>query len=347
MSGDLHAAWSALSRSRTEEAVAVAVEAAQPILAKAVARKFGLGVRISGAEVWFFPSRHGPTATDDAEDLLGDCCATVVDVLTRAEPELAISKPVPYLLKLVDNRWADWIRRRYPHRHRLKQRVRALMDGTAGDLGFSVWEDRSGQTLCGFDEWSHQESCRSARRGRWQSEPRHCLSEVPSEDDGSSHSLAYLVSRVLNWVGGPLPLDEMVAGIAAIWGQDRPAEELGAPEASAAGSAVAADAVSDLAAAEQIAVIAGELEQLPQRQRAAILLAIELDELLAFIAVVGADAICQLLNATTDELAALCPALPMPDLQIAARLGLTRQQVINLRKAGRRRLVRRLSPADL
>jgi hypothetical protein len=37
----------------------------------------------------------------------------------------------------------------------------------------------------------------------------------------------------------------------------------------------------------------------------------------------------------------------MPDLQIAARLGLTRQQVINLRKAGRRRLVRRLSPADL
>jgi hypothetical protein len=38
----------------------------------------------------------------------------------------------------------------------------------------------------------------------------------------------------------------------------------------------------------------------------------------------------------------LLTRLPLDDLTIAARLGLTRQQVINLRKSARLRLARRL-----
>jgi hypothetical protein len=40
-------------------------------------------------------------------------------------------------------------------------------------------------------------------------------------------------------------------------------------------------------------------------------------------------------------LSALWDQLPLDDLSIAARLGVTRQQVINLRKAARARLARR------
>jgi hypothetical protein len=43
-----------------------------------------------------------------------------------------------------------------------------------------------------------------------------------------------------------------------------------------------------------------------------------------------------------DELAALWPDLPLDDNTIAARLGGTRQQIINLRKSARDRLARRL-----
>ena len=42
------------------------------------------------------------------------------------------------------------------------------------------------------------------------------------------------------------------------------------------------------------------------------------------------------------ELAALWPDLPLEDAAIAERLGLTRQQVINLRKSARARLGRRM-----
>ena len=43
------------------------------------------------------------------------------------------------------------------------------------------------------------------------------------------------------------------------------------------------------------------------------------------------------------DLARLWPDLPLDDLWIAARMGITRQQVINLRKSGRARLARRLT----
>jgi hypothetical protein len=47
------------------------------------------------------------------------------------------------------------------------------------------------------------------------------------------------------------------------------------------------------------------------------------------------------LDITTDDLASLWNGLPLDDLTIAARLGVTRQQVINLRKSARERLERR------
>ena len=49
------------------------------------------------------------------------------------------------------------------------------------------------------------------------------------------------------------------------------------------------------------------------------------------------------LSMTLEELAGLWNDLPLDDARIAARLGLERQQVINLRKAARARLARRWS----
>ena len=51
------------------------------------------------------------------------------------------------------------------------------------------------------------------------------------------------------------------------------------------------------------------------------------------------------LETTPQELAELWNRLPLEDLEIAARLGLDRQQVINLRSTARERLARRENPA--
>lgn len=90
-----------------------------------------------------------------------------------------------------------------------------------------------------------------------------------------------------------------------------------------------------------------EIEALPKRQRIALLLHMrdERDDtgLLQFLAGgIGADALAQAVGWTRAELQRRWPELPFDDHTIAALLGATRQQVINLRKCARERLRRRM-----
>jgi predicted DNA-binding protein (UPF0251 family) len=52
--------------------------------------------------------------------------------------------------------------------------------------------------------------------------------------------------------------------------------------------------------------------------------------------------VAAVLAMTVEEFAALWSELPLEDNRIASLLGLTRQQVINLRKSARERLTRRM-----
>ena len=54
------------------------------------------------------------------------------------------------------------------------------------------------------------------------------------------------------------------------------------------------------------------------------------------------DEIADALEMTRSELASIWRGLPIDDATIAKRFGITRQQVINLRKSARTRLSRRL-----
>jgi len=53
--------------------------------------------------------------------------------------------------------------------------------------------------------------------------------------------------------------------------------------------------------------------------------------------------LAKMLEFTLEEFAVIWNQLPIDDLSLAARLGVTRQQVINLRLAARRRLARHLN----
>ncbi|HEY6136252.1 MAG TPA: hypothetical protein VI670_00640 [Thermoanaerobaculia bacterium] len=92
----------------------------------------------------------------------------------------------------------------------------------------------------------------------------------------------------------------------------------------------------------------GEIQLLRPPQRAALLLNLRGDDgrnmvgLFVLIGVAAIDEIAEALAMPVDELASLWNDLPLDDLSIAARLGLTRQQVINLRRSARDRLLRRM-----
>ena len=94
-----------------------------------------------------------------------------------------------------------------------------------------------------------------------------------------------------------------------------------------------------------------EMATLPVRQRRALLLQLRLDDgesvalALEALGIVDASMLAAALEMSLDELLSLWDELPPPDLRIAEMMGITRQQVINLRKSGRERLARRLGRA--
>ena len=67
--------------------------------------------------------------------------------------------------------------------------------------------------------------------------------------------------------------------------------------------------------------------------------------LLPIVGLASIREIAGVLDIPAVEMAALWPRLPLDDLTIAERLACTRQQVINLRMAGRKRLATRLRSA--
>jgi len=87
-----------------------------------------------------------------------------------------------------------------------------------------------------------------------------------------------------------------------------------------------------------------ELRELPVNQRHAVLLALDGIEQMPACGVASVRELAAALELPLAEFAGLWSGLPLADAAIAARLRLTRQQVINLRKSARERLSRRLAP---
>ena len=90
---------------------------------------------------------------------------------------------------------------------------------------------------------------------------------------------------------------------------------------------------------------------MPVRQRMALLLNLR-DEgggvagLLPITGIATVRQIAAALEMADEDFAGLWPRLPLDDASIAGLLGVTRQQVINLRKCARERLARRMKAID-
>src|SRR5205085_6988337 len=107
-------------------------------------------------------------------------------------------------------------------------------------------------------------------------------------------------------------------------------------------------AYEQLASREAADALWVEIQQLPVRQRVALLLGARDSSGQSAVAMFPAagvatiEQIAAVLEIAHDELASFWPDLPLDDNSIAARLGGSRQQIINLRKSARDRLARRL-----
>src|SRR6185436_4032585 len=153
------------------------------------------------------------------------------------------------------------------------------------------------------------------------------------------------IFAILSHVNGPIRLETLVRKVAELWNVTDTAPR-----------AVAALTIGDdkpsahdrIEARQTLEILWSEITALRAPQRAALLLNLRDIEgangivvfLLANVATFEQSA--EALEMTPQQLAEVWSDLPLDDLRIGERLGLKRQQVINLRQAARDRLSRRM-----
>lgn len=240
---------------------------------------------------------------------------------------------------------ARWMRRQFPERHALKNRLHYLL---TRQRGFALWE-AEGRSLAGFVAW--QKENRPTKTARHLSEVETLPDHIRKLRSGKSHELADAVAAVLNYVGGPIDFDELVSGIAAIQGiTDQPLESFTEDQDAAAQMPVSSEPDQAWRTEKRMFLqrLWEELRQLPLNQRSALLLNLKDpggSGCITLFPATGVATVRQLaaaLEIDPEKFAEIWNKLPLEDTKIAELLGLTRQQVINARKSGRERLARRL-----
>ncbi|HEX7334263.1 MAG TPA: sigma-70 family RNA polymerase sigma factor [Pyrinomonadaceae bacterium] len=237
---------------------------------------------------------------------------------------------------------ARWMRRQFPERHALKNRLHYLL---TRQRGFELWQDHDGKLVAGFAVWREQE-----KPVRNLADIEKLPAHIRALKSDKPQQLAETIASIFNFLDGPIEFDELVTGLAAIQGiSDQPIESLADDD----------DAVLEPAASEPnqawriekkifLQRLWEELQELPVNQRAALLLNLKDASGFSCITLFPATGIATMrqlaaaLEMSAESLAELWNDLPLEDARIAELLGLTRQQVINARKSGRERLARRL-----
>ena len=279
----------------------------------------------------------------DAEDIFSETMTALIDRLWqwRERPEKAPLDYFPqYLTRLTLNLIAQHWRQQFPNLCRLRYQLLYLLERQG--KGFALWDgDVPGEQLCGFVEWQGRPRCSSERYSLWSIDPHRCaLDALPPGSDPKTMPLPQLLAHLFHWLGGPMELDDLLAGLAELLDiHDFPPTEL--PDGM--------EEVQDFKVAEKETTneflfhLWDTLWQLPVPQRQAFLLKQEREVWECFIRH-GCGSwkdFAQLLEIPLAELQELLPRLPLSDAEIARRLHLShRQKVINLRHTALRRLRR-------
>jgi RNA polymerase sigma factor (sigma-70 family) len=277
------------------------------------------------------------TERAEADDIHQEVVLQLVGQLQRFRklPETHPITDVRGMAAIIAHRTcARWMRRQFPERHALKNRLHYLL---TRQRGFALWEDDNGKSLAGYAVWQQQK--KTAVRNL--AIPTHIR---------KAQELAGAVASIFDYAGGPVEFDELVTAVAAIQGiSDQPVESLADDEDGGFDPAATnPDPAWRIEKKMFLQRLWEELTQLPVNQRAALLLNLKdasgfgCITLFPAIGIATIRQIAAALEFPAQRLAELWNELPIEDARIAELLGLTRQQVINARKSGRERLARRL-----
>ena len=305
---------------------------ADPVIKKTIRRKF-LGI-------------HGETVQDQ-QDVYGETILRLWKRLKKwmeNQAQIDVEDFPAYVATIAGNCCNEYFRSKFPRRSHLKNRLQYLLTRMPE---FEVWRGHSGELCCGLSRWKK-------RIEKLEKEKVLSFAEDPAVVQIAKQAqLPGAVQEILHRAGRPIALDDLLFLI----GMLHPFQEQfrDAKVVSEVELEILADSRAEQDTHESLEEQKRNLErlwneicQLPPNQRVALLLNLRDQEgreaITAFpaLGIASIKRIAEILSIPLEEFAALWNDLPLADTAIAARLKLTRQQVINLRKSARERLANRM-----
>lgn len=298
--------------------------------------------QIVGYKLRACPTHENGRSPHEVEDLcsetLVNLLARLSDLRSRRAPE-CIRNFRGYVAVTAYRACYEYLRRKYPQRHKLKNKLRYLL---THQPGFALWETEEGEWMAGLSVWS-----RRAPR-----EDTRAFANKPAAraaTDGAS--LKELLTSVFQRAGRAIELDELVGIVAeACKIKDQPTGREGDDERARFEDIADERRRVDREMDRRIYLerLWGEISRMSPSHCAALLLNLKdargacAVELFLITGVASFAQLAAALGQTEEWLAIIWNRLPVDDLTIAQHLGRSRQQVINLRKSARQRLAKRM-----
>lgn len=279
----------------------------------------------------------------DLEDLHGEAVLQVFSALRGVKAGAggkAIGDFRGYVAAIAYRVCSTYLRTKHPRRASLKDKVRYVLTHRSD---FALWKSDREEWLCGLARWTDRLGQPAERQMPAVSQ---VLESCPGENMHLESELEELIAAFFKWANAPVPLASLITFLAEAWGiNDESATQVDQHLEDRHDSSVSFAA--EVEQRNYLDRVWREIAQLPLNQRRALLLNLtdhlgnEVLALLPGLGVASLYDIAVALGMTVEQLAVLWVDLPIDDYSIARLLGVTRQQVINLRKSARERLTRR------
>jgi len=288
----------------------------------------------------------------DREDVKGDVAVKLLARLKeyRAKPaKEPFESLIGYAAVTTYNACHSYLRSKYPERSRLKNSIRYVLKHKAG---FAIWESEGRASLCGLESWRGNKAA-PFPPGKLAG-LTGCIETRgdPAGGNQQPRNPVPLLVEVFELAGAPLEFDDLVTLVAKVWGiEDQKRVDAAPREGCDIYDWLASDAPRQDEMIEsrlKVSLLWREICELPRRQAMALLLALKdgngVDgvSLLENAQVASVSEIAEALGLEASRLAGMWDELPMGDIAIGRYMGITAQQVANLRKMARRRLALRM-----
>ncbi|MEO7674259.1 MAG: hypothetical protein ABIU09_09315 [Pyrinomonadaceae bacterium] len=308
------------------------------------------GIEPSASAILRYKLRVSLSPDDDGHinqiglELLSEVKAALFPVLRRMRSEVKpdkIENFSAYVNAAALNTYRQYLRDKHPNRLRLRNKIRYILTRR---IDYAAWKDNGGIWLCGLVEWQEHgiQKVSSAR-----------IEGLEALFQGRRYEHLDHNARIISVIGSlfemsqaPIVFEEIVS---LVWDSLDLREAQSVSETDGALDHVPSkrrDAGQQLDDRQLLDRLWEKTCTMPLRHRRALFLNLRDengDNLIALLPQLGIASIRQIaaaLEYQPDEFAKLWIELPLDDISIAGRMGITRQQVINLRQSARASLRR-------